>query len=591
MPLKIIPPLRRLPHTIGSAAFLAFLLGANAGAQADLTDPPLANTIAESTLSGSYLAAQIASKDNDDATAVAFYERAVTLDPENTDLKHALFLALASNGRIADAVEIGRKLPQRGASGSVIRLVLAVDALRQNSWTKTIELMKEPTGGGDLDRIIQEILMAWAVFGSGAADKALEDVRAIGGPDWVQVIGNYHAGLIAAASGKDAEAEKLLTAATENEVAAAVLSESYLRALEALIRTQSRLGKTDAARETLERGKRLLPSHPPFLTLAAKLEEGKPLAPLVASAQQGGAELFYNVGSAISRQGGAPFAQNYLQLAEYLDPGSDVIAFGLAGVFEKQKNPERANGYYEHIKSQSPYWRTAQLEYALNLNDLKHVDEAKKILRSLVEEEPEDLIAQMTLGGVLSQHEEYEEAARVYDAAVEHLGEPEANDWKLYYRRGIAYERLKQWANAEPNFKRALELSPDQPDVLNYLGYSWIDMGIHLDEGMEMIRKAVKLKPRSGFIVDSLGWAHYRLGDYEDAVRELERAVDLMPQDPVVNDHLGDAYWKVGRRLEATFQWNHALAFEPEQEEEAKIREKLEKGLIDKGPATANNGQ
>jgi Flp pilus assembly protein TadD len=161
----------------------------------------------------------------------------------------------------------------------------------------------------------------------------------------------------------------------------------------------------------------------------------------------------------------------------------------------------------------------------------------------------------------------------------------------LYYRRGIAYERLKQWDKAEPNFRKSLELAPDQPDVLNYLGYSWIDMGINLEEGMKMIRKAVELKPRSGFIVDSLGWAHYRLGNYTEAVEELERAVDLMPEDPVVNDHLGDAYWKVGRRLEATFQWNHSLANKPTPEDQARIENKLKNGLTEKAEATAATGQ
>ncbi|MEC9344541.1 MAG: tetratricopeptide repeat protein [Pseudomonadota bacterium] len=591
MPKEMKFPMSMLMRATGAAVFALSLLVAQASAEADLKEPTLAETIAGSTLSGSYLAAQIAAKDNDDPTAVAFYERAVALDPENEELKHALFLALAANGRIADAVVIGRKLPQTGPQGSVIRLVLAVEALRQKSWSKTVDMMGEPSGGGDLDRVIQELLSAWATFGSGETVNALRSAREIEGPDWVKVIGNYHAGLIASAAGNDADAETLFKEATKNELAAAVLSETFLRALEALVRTQSRLGKIDDARETLDKGMRLLPSHPPFTSLSARLGDSKPLAPLVASAQQGAAELFYDVGSAISRQGGAPFAQNYLQLAGYLHPGSDAIAMGLAGVFEKQKNHERANSYYQQIDEQSPYKRLAMLEYALNLNQLEQSEEALTILRGLVEDAPDDFTTQLTLGAVLSQHEKYSEAAKVCDTAVERLGEPSDNDWKLFYRRGIAYERLKEWDKAEPNFKKALELSPNQPDVLNYLGYSWIDMGINLEEGMEMIRKAVELKPRSGFIVDSLGWAHYRLGEYEDAVRELERAVELMPQDPVVNDHLGDAYWKVGRKLEATFQWNHALAAEPELDDEAKIRAKLEKGLVENGPETADGSQ
>jgi len=217
----------------------------------------------------------------------------------------------------------------------------------------------------------------------------------------------------------------------------------------------------------------------------------------------------------------------------------------------------------------------------------KAVDELNK----LIAEKPEDLIAYMTLGALHSRKENYGEAAKVYDLAVGAVGEAKAFHWNLFFRRGISRERLKQWELAEPNFQKALKLYPDQPDVLNYLGYSWIDKGMHLDEGLEMIRKAVKLRPRSGYIIDSLGWAHYKLGEFKKAVRELERAVKLMPQDATVNDHLGDAYWKVGRKLEATFQWKHALTAKPVEEEKVKILKKLETGLVEDAGATAQKSE
>jgi tetratricopeptide (TPR) repeat protein len=179
-----------------------------------------------------------------------------------------------------------------------------------------------------------------------------------------------------------------------------------------------------------------------------------------------------------------------------------------------------------------------------------------------------------------------------YETAISMAGPaPTRNDWNLFFQAGIAHERLKQWPRAEAHFKRALELYPDQPQVMNYLGYSWIDMNMNLEEGMDLIRAAVDLRPNDGYIVDSLGWAHYRLGDYEDAVRELERAVELRPADPTINDHLGDAYWQVGRKLEATFQWNRALANDPDEELKPKIELKLVEGLPEEDgavPATAN---
>jgi Flp pilus assembly protein TadD len=167
------------------------------------------------------------------------------------------------------------------------------------------------------------------------------------------------------------------------------------------------------------------------------------------------------------------------------------------------------------------------------------------------------------------------------------IGTPTRANWSLFYYRGIGYERTKQWPKAEADFKKALELYPDQPSVLNYLGYSWVDQGVHLDDGMAMIKKAVDQRPDDGYIVDSLGWAHYKLGQYDDAVKQLERAVTLKPSDPTINDHLGDAYWRSGRKLEATFQWKHARDAKPEPDELEKINAKLKDGLKDDTKAAA----
>jgi len=326
----------------------------------------------------------------------------------------------------------------------------------------------------------------------------------------------------------------------------------------------------------------LLPAHAPLLAFSKRLEEttdGKAIPSLVTSAHQGGAEVFFNIGSAISRQGSLPFAQSHLQLAHYLAPQNDGILFALANVYEEQDKYIRANDIYTRIAENSAYYRTAQLEVALNMNRMEQVPAAVDILKALVEKDRDDLQTILSLGGVYSQHKRYDEAAELYSDAVSRLSEIDRIHWLLFYRRGIAYERTRQWPLAEADFKKALELYPDQPDVLNYLGYSWIDQGTRLEEGLEMVKKAVALKPNSGFIIDSLGWAYYRLGRYEDAVVELQRALELMPSDPVINDHLGDAYWKTGRKLEAVFQWKHALANEPADEDRFRITRKLQVGL------------
>ncbi|MGI9400061.1 MAG: tetratricopeptide repeat protein [Rhizobiaceae bacterium] len=570
-----------------SSLVISFASHGTAFANKDAEETDLSATVAESSLSGSFLAGQVAAKGNDDVAAVAFYERSLELDPENSELKRLLFLALAANGRIDDAVVLAREGNEIPQEATFTRLVIAVDLLKNKSWKNVAETLNTPAGS-ELDKLVENLVVAWSHFGSGETARALELASKIDGPEWVVAIRNYHSGLMSAAIGNDEAAIRFFKETTKDRAMAGVLTATFMRAIEALALAQQRMGDQDEALKSLRAGQDLLASHPPFKHRLIEFGEGKTPPPLVTSAQQGGAEIFFNVGSALSQQGGAPFAQSHLQLARFLNPKSDVIAISLAGLFEKQKRHKRANEYYEAIEEDSAYFRRSQLEYALNLNDLEESETAITILSSLLESEPDDLLTYLTLGSVYAQDEEYGKAAEIYDRAVERIEKPESQHWNLFYRRGIAYERTDQWEKAEPNFKKSLELLPNQPDVLNYLGYSWVDMGINLDEGMDMIRKAVELKPRSGFIVDSLGWAHYKLGNYPEAVKELERAVNLMPEDPVVNDHLGDAYWKVGRKLEATFQWNHALASKPTLEERIKIEAKLRNGLKEEESTAAS---
>jgi Flp pilus assembly protein TadD len=210
---------------------------------------------------------------------------------------------------------------------------------------------------------------------------------------------------------------------------------------------------------------------------------------------------------------------------------------------------------------------------------MERQDDAFRLLEQLAAAEPERIDALVQLGDLLRRDEHYAESKDAYTRAIARLGEPKREHWTLFYARGIAYERIEQWPAAEKDFLYALELEPEQPFVLNYLGYSWVDMGMHLDRAKAMLYRAVELRPDDGFIVDSLGWVHYRLGEYDAAVEQLERAVELEPGDPVINDHLGDAYWRVGRQREARYQWRRALTLEPEEDTVAGIEAKLRQGL------------
>jgi tetratricopeptide (TPR) repeat protein len=275
----------------------------------------------------------------------------------------------------------------------------------------------------------------------------------------------------------------------------------------------------------------------------------------------------------------------YLQMALYLKPEQPFALAALANAYEATKQYEEAIAVYDRIPAGTPLQGSIEIRKAFNLNSLDRVDEAKALLEKVAAEDPKDLKALDALGNIMRSRKRYAEAAEYYTRATEIIQKPERRHWTYYYSRGTCYERLKKWPQAEADLQKALQLYPDQPLVLNYLGYSWIDQNRNLKQGMALIEKAVSLKPDDGYIVDSLGWAHYRLGNYKEAVRFLERAVELRPEDPVLNDHLGDALWRVGREREARYQWEQSLTLQPEPEDADKIKKKLAKGLTPKAQA------
>lgn len=313
---------------------------------------------------------------------------------------------------------------------------------------------------------------------------------------------------------------------------------------------------------------------------AAVSVSAKTLAPLVANASEGAAEVLYGLGAALSQEaGGEDLGLVYLQLAIYLNPDHPLALVALASLFESTKKYEAAIDAYDRVPENSPLKRKALIQRALNFEVLEKKDEAREILKKLVESKPEEIEGLFTYANVLRAGKLYSEAAENYSKIIKLLGEPKREHWAIYYYRGMSYERAKQWPLAEKDFQDALKFSPDNPQILNYLGYSWVDRGVNLDEGLEMIRKAVALRPKDGYIIDSLGWAYFRLGRYEEASAELEKAIALSPADPTINDHLGDAYWKTDRKLEARFQWARAIEMKPEPEELAIIQKKLKEGM------------
>ncbi|CAH1669629.1 tetratricopeptide repeat protein [Chelatococcus asaccharovorans] len=546
------------------------------------------------SLEGNYLAAIVAGSARDTGAAAVYFREALRDDPRNPELVERAFVAFLADGDMREAFRAAQQIIKREPNNGLARLALGVKALEAKQYaTARRELVRG--GRGYANDITATLLTAWAWAGSGNLKRALETVDRLKGESSYNVFRDYHAGLIAAMRGNPKEAERRLGASYNAE-------RTTLRVVDAYGRLEAAQGRKDNAIAAYEAFEKLMPRHPVVRAALKDLKAGKDMKPLVVTPQQGAAEVLYGLGAAGNSQGDEVAAMIYLRLALFLNPDHDLAKITLGDILERLKQYEQAIEVYKSLPSDSPLKAHGEVQIALSLDALDKTDEAIAYLQADVARNPGDIEGLTALGSILQKRKRFAESAEVYSKAIAQIGTPELANWPLFYSRGIGYERSKQWPKAEADFKKALELAPesigrDRALILNYLAYSWVDQGLNIDEAFQMLRRAVELRPRDGYIVDSLGWAYYRLGRYDDAVRELEKAVDLRPADPTINDHLGDAYWKVGRKLEAKFQWNHARDLDPEPEDLVKIKKKIEQGLPDNDkpaaaevPKTEKNG-
>jgi tetratricopeptide (TPR) repeat protein len=533
------------------------------------------------TTSGSYLAARHASVERDAASAAAFYRSALRTDPKNNELLDRAFISSLADGDIDEAVKLADRILTMDKANRVARLVVGVRDLKQKKYPAA-QLNINQSIRGPITDLVATLLSGWASYGAGDAKAAVAGIDKLTGPEWYPIFKDLHTGMILETSGKEKDAGTRFERAYK-------LDDSMLRVSDAYARWLSRNKDGAAAAGIYEAFDKKLPRHPLVQEGLRDTKAGKKLPPLVDSAQAGAAEALYGIGATLTRRGGEDLALVYLQLALYLQPNHPLALLSLADLYESVKKPQMAIKVYERMPASSPLKRNAQIQLATNLDAADRGDEAIKILKGVTAEAPKDIEAIMALGNIERGRKKFSDCATTYTLAIDATpGVTDKNTWVTYYYRGICEERSKQWNKAEVDMRKALELQPEQPHVLNYLGYSWIDQGINLDEGMKMIKRAVDQRPDDGYIVDSLGWAFYRIGNFEDAVKNLERAIDLKPEDPTINDHLGDAYWRVGRTLEAKFQWAHARDLKPEAEELPKIEAKIANGLPDDTSSAAS---
>lgn len=527
------------------------------------------------TLVGSYLAGRFASSQHESDSAASFYGTALTRDPDNEVLLERAFQMEISNGDWQRTLELAEKLVAKQPTNRIARLALGLNEFKARNYAKADDHFKSASNS-PIGELTSSLVRAWVRLaeGNGAAALRLLDVPRQA--EWAQYYLRYHKALVADLAGDQAEARQAYQRVFKQD-------SRTLRTTLAYARHAARAGDIKLAKSILKENldKSQGEGHALVRALYNELQEGSAakIELLVKTPEEGMAEVFYGLGEALTGEGGVSIGVPYLQMALFVERKQPFALAALANAHETTKRYEEAIAVYEQIPLGSPLATAIEIRKAFNLNSLDRVDEATALLEKIARQDPTDLKPLEALAGILRSRKSYEEAIDVYTNAIGLIGKPQKRHWSYFYSRGTCYERLKKWPEAEADLKKALQLFPDQPLVLNYLGYSWIDQGRNLKQGMQLIEKAVALKPDDGYIVDSLGWAHYRLGRYKEAVRYLERAVELRPEDPVLNDHLGDALWRVGREREARFQWEQALSLNPEPEDVEKINHKLTHGL------------
>ena len=531
---------------------------------------------ASASPAGNYLAGRQAQKNRDFGNASRFLGKALEKTPDNTLLLRNTFLARLADGDITEAVPMAREIVKRQNSAPIAKLILLVDAVERNDLPGAGPILANFPERG-FSGFLKPLLTSWVMVGATDGSDPIEALSPLKNQSGLRVLYELHAALLSDAVGRPEEAEKHYKFAAKN------VRRSTLRVVQVYGQHLERAGKTEQARLLYETYLKENPDSVVLSPAMERLDKGEKPALLVSGPAEGIAEALFNIAGTMTRQNSAQDALIFGQLALHLRPDFDLARMLVAGILESMNRNEDAIAAYREIDSQSPFHWSARLRVAGNLEALDRDDDAIALLQILTREDatrPEPLVS---LGDLLRSNKRFAESVAAYDRAIDLLSDLDKRHWTILYSRGISLERSKQWERAERDFKRALELNPDQPYVLNYLGYSWVDQGINLGPAREMIERAVKLRPNDGYIVDSLGWVLYRLKDFEGAVEHLERAVELRPNDPTINDHLGDAYWRVGRYTEARFQWQRALALKPEADQISAIEDKLQRGLAASG--------
>jgi len=519
-----------------------------------LAVPP---AFAQPLASGSFLAGRFAQAEGDWPRASGFFNQAMLADPGNPALLRQGFLLALASGQVEAARNLGREILAQGKPYHMAEVLAIADSFVAGQNEKAAGLIKAMPEDG-LGGLLKPLFEGWNLAAVGKFDEAMARLQPKDADEGMGALYAFHIGLISELAGRPADAEKWYRKSLDEAA-----TSRAAQALSAMLQKQNRM---DEAGKVLADMEKDMPGW----------ERGPQarMVPLIEKASDGAAELLFDMALVLGGQGMGEAASLYAQVALVMKPEFPEVRVLLGEILLESGQSAMALEQYRHVPASSWASWSARIGMAKLLEDMKRNAEAEALLRQMAAEAPKDALPLVRLADFLRRQDKFAEAAKVYEGALALMPEGSGRAWELHYWRGASLEQAKNWKDAEAELRQALTLAPDQPLVLNYLGYSLADRGEKLDEAFAMLQKAAELRPE-GFILDSLGWAHFRLGQFDDAVRYLEQAVELEPADETLNDHLGDAYWRAGREREARYQWARARglsdAADFQKAEDAKI--------------------
>ena len=552
--------------TRNSLSIIAIVLGL-----AHAAPPP---AMAEESI-GAYLAARQATFDNDYKAAAEYFTRALTEDPSNPAIMESAVIAQISLGRVDLAIPVSRKIEADGLLSHIAHMALVADDVENGRIEDVITRMQDDRGIGDL---ADGLVLAWAHLSNGDVRTALAEFDTVAESPGLRSFAIYHKALALASVGDFEAAVNIFSGESDGPVQRTRRGTiAHAEALSQLERNEEAVALLDDA---------FGGAMDPEIKILRDVLVAGDIAPfsMISSPEEGIAEVFYTLGRALLSETSADYVLLYSRVAEHLSPSHIDAVMMTAELLESLERYELATAVYKSVPQDHPSYAAAEMGRAESLRRAEKLDAAVEVLEQLARTHPELPLVHVSVGDMSRQLERFDDAVEAYDRAIGIYSDLGQEQWFVHYARAISLERLGEWPDAEAGFRKALELNPGHPQVMNYLGYSLVEKRIKLDEALDLIERAVAAEPNSGYIVDSLGWVLYRLGRYEEAVVHMERAAELMPIDPVVNDHLGDVLWLVGRYNEAEFQWRRALSLVDEENpspdiDPDRIRRKLDVGL------------